>query len=100
MLLHTINKSPLVNNALSACLRMAKDGSGILFIEDGVYGALTGTEITAAVEEAMKTKKVYALEPDVKARGVQDRVIKGVQLVDYCGFVDLTTEYDKVESWL
>lgn len=100
MLLHTVNKSPFLNKTLDSCLRMSKDGSSILFIEDGVYAALKGTEYTATIEEAMKDKKFYALEPDLKARGVHDRVIDGVQLVDYNGFVDLTTEHSGVEAWL
>ena len=30
------------------------------------------------------------LMPDLKARGVQDSVINGVEVVDYKGFVELT----------
>ena len=100
MLLHTVNKSPFITTALQGCLRTAKDGSSILFIEDGVYAALKNSEFSDAVEDAMKTKKVYVLEPDLKARGVQDHVLNGIELVDYAGFVDLTTKHDAVQSWL
>ena len=62
MLLHTVNKSPFLHKALESCLRSAKDGSAVLLIEDGVYGALKGTEYTPVVEGAMKTKKFYALD--------------------------------------
>jgi tRNA 2-thiouridine synthesizing protein B len=45
--------------------------------------------------------KFYALGPDMKARGLsEDRVIDGVEIVDYAGFVDLSAEYDKVVSWV
>jgi len=100
MLLHTVNKSPFQHAALGSCLRLSKDGCAILLLEDGVYGALKGTSITSDVEKAMKTKKVYALEPDLKARGVQNRVLDGVTLVDYAGFVDLALENNAVEAWL
>jgi tRNA 2-thiouridine synthesizing protein B len=99
-MLHTINKSPFMNNSLTSCLRLADDDSAILFIEDGVYAVLKGTEVSSVVEEAAKKRKVYALSPDLAARGVQDRVIDGVELVDYDGFVDLTVEYPKVHAWL
>ena len=100
MLLHTVNKSPFQYGALESCIRLSKDGSSILLIEDGVYGALNNTRITPLVQEAMKTKKVYALEPDLKARGVQGKVLDGIQLVDYGGFVDLAAEHKAVEAWL
>ena len=100
MLLHTVNKSPFQNNSLESCLTHSKDGSGILLIEDGVYGAQKGTTIAAKVEEAMKTKKVYVLGPDMKTRGIQDLMLDGVQVVDYAGFVDLATEFSGVQSWL
>lgn len=100
MLLHTVNKSPFLNTALAGCLRTSKDGSSILLIEDGVYGALKGTEASSMIENAMKTRKVYALGPDLKARGVSDKVIDGIEVVDYAGFVDLATKHDAVQSWL
>ena len=100
MLLHTVNKSPFQHGALESCIRMSKDGSSILLIEDGVYGALKDTKITPMLQEAMKTRKVYALEPDVKARGVQEKVLDGIKLVDYSGFVDLAADSKAVEAWL
>jgi tRNA 2-thiouridine synthesizing protein B len=99
-MLHTINKSPYTKNSLDTCLRMAKEGSAILLIEDGVYAALTGSEITSTVETAMKKHTFYALSADLEARGIQDRIIDGIKVVDYAGFVDLAAENSGVQSWL
>jgi len=99
-MLHTVNKSPFEKNSLTSCLAHAKEGSAILLIEDGVYAALKGTKVSETMQQAMSTLRIYALEPDLKARGVADKVMDGVQLVDYAGFVDLTCEYDKVQAWL
>jgi tRNA 2-thiouridine synthesizing protein B len=99
-MLHTINKSPFEKNSFETSLRFIKDGSAILFIEDGVYAALQGTKISPAVEAAMKNNSVYALGPDLAARGVQDKVLEGVKVVDYSGFVDLVAENSAVQSWL
>jgi tRNA 2-thiouridine synthesizing protein B len=53
------------------------------------------------VQQALGKHPVYALEADLQARGVNtDSMIDGISLVDYDGFVKLTTEYDKVQSWL
>ena len=99
-MLHTVNKSPFDFNTLHTCIRFARQGSAILLIEDGVYAALRDTSVSKNVQEAMKQVAIYALKPDVEARGMQTRVMDGVRLVDYEGFVDLVVEHSAVQSWL
>ena len=99
-MLHTVNKSPTERNALESCLKYLKKGSVVLLIEDGVYGALKGSTTTKMVEQALKNFPIYALYPDIEARGMQDRVIDGIKLVDYSGFVDLVAEHPTVQAWL
>jgi tRNA 2-thiouridine synthesizing protein B len=100
-MLHTINKSPFDRSALESCIRLAADGSAVLLIEDGVYGAMKGTQKAAMVENAMGKLNFYVLGPDVKARGIaDDKLIDGIKVVDYDGFVDLVTENDSAQSWL
>ena len=99
-MLHTVNKSPFEDSSLESCLRCSKAGSTILLIEDGIYGATEGTVISDKVKAAMADKTVCVLQPDVEARGMKDKIIDGIKLVDYAGFVDLATENDSVQSWL
>lgn len=100
-MLHTVNKSPFEKRSLDGALSHAVSGAAILMIEDGVFGALKGTAVTAKIEKALETLKVYVLGPDLKARGMtEDQVVDGVTVVDYAGFVDLVTEFDKVQAWL
>jgi tRNA 2-thiouridine synthesizing protein B len=99
-MLHTVNKSPTERNVLESCLKYLKKGSVVLLIEDGVYGALKGSTTTKMVEQALKNFPIYALYPDIEARGMQDRVIDGIKLVDYSGFVDLVAEHPTVQAWL
>ena len=99
-MLHTVNKSPFEHKALEACLKFARQGSAVLLIEDGVYAAARDTAVAKEVQEALKRVQVYALKPDVEARGMQNRVMDGVRLVDYGGFVDLVVEHNAVQSWL
>lgn len=99
--LHTVNKSPFEKNSLATCLSYATPGSAVLLIEDGVYGALAGTAVAGQVEAALGAVKVYVLGPDLAARGfAEDRVIPGIGVVDYAGFVDLAAENAKVQAWL
>ncbi len=99
--LHVINKSPFESNSLDTCLRLAKKGSAILLIEDGIYATQKNTGAEAMVDGAIVKHSVYALTPDLDARGIdKNKLIEGISLVDYNGFVQLATEYDKVQSWL
>jgi tRNA 2-thiouridine synthesizing protein B len=100
-MLHTVNKSPFEKNSLDSALRLAKDGSALLLIEDGVYAAVKGTAAEGKVREAARRLKVFVLGPDLKARGLEEsKVIDGVGVVDYGGFVDLAAENDKVQAWV
>lgn len=100
-ILHTVNKSPFERNALESCLKFAADGAAVLLFEDGVYGALRDTAVSDRIAQAVDTLNIYVLGPDVQARGfAEERIIPGVKIVDYEGFVDLTTEHEKVQAWL
>ena len=99
-MLHIVNKSPFTAGALRSCLRVAKAGSTILMIEDGIYGALDGTAVSGQVKEAMGEIAICALSNDLEARGVNGKVLDGIKRVDYDGFVDLVTANDGVQSWL
>jgi tRNA 2-thiouridine synthesizing protein B len=99
-MLHIVNKSPTERNSLDSCLRLASKGSAVLLIEDAVYAATKGNAAAAKLQAAMADLKVYALAPDLNARGMAGRVLEGVNLVDYGGFVDLVAEHRNCQSWL
>ena len=99
-MLHIVNKSPFQTSTIESCLRMAQPGSALLLIEDGVYAATAGSTAEANLRHACARLKVYALRPDLDARGMTGKLIDGVTLVDYDGFVDLTVEYKTSLSWL
>ncbi len=97
-MLHIVNKSPFNNSAMDECARFAISGSVILLIEDGVYAAKADTRYEAKLKDILEKVEVYALKPDAKARGV-DKLIDGVKLTDYNGFVELVEKH-KTHSWV
>ncbi len=99
-MLHIVNKSPTQTRSLESCLRMALPGQAVLLIEDGVYAATAGSSSEAQVRAAAGKVKVFALKPDMEARGVTAQALDGVTLVDYGGFVDLVAEHSTPNSWL
>jgi tRNA 2-thiouridine synthesizing protein B len=99
-MLHIVNKSHRQTSSLASCLRLAQDGQALLLIEDGVYAATKGGAASANLADALKRLKVYALQPDLEARGMAGALIDGVTTVDYAGFVDLVAEHSTSQSWL
>ena len=100
-ILHTVNKSPFEKNSLGSCLRVARESNAVLLLEDGVLGALDDTRFSTQIKALLGKIRFYVLEPDLRARGLDTgKLIAGVESVDYGGFVDLTAQYDKIQSWL
>lgn len=100
--LHTVNKSPFEKNSLDTCLSLAGNDSTVLLIEDGVAGALQNTTASPSISDAMSSGVKFAvLGEDLNARGLPaDRIIEGISVVDYAGFVQLAADHDNVQSWL
>ncbi len=90
-MLHTVNKSPFDRSALASCLASAQPDDHILLFEDGVFAAKAGTKYESMVKEAAGKYKVYALGPDLQARGI-DAIVDGVEICDYAGFVALAAD--------
>ncbi|NCF28275.1 MAG: sulfurtransferase complex subunit TusB [Gammaproteobacteria bacterium] len=100
-LLHTVNKSPFEKNSLETCLRIAVEGSSVLLMEDGVYGAMNGTSLNGMLSDAGNRLQFYVLGPDLKARGLsEENVMEGIEVVDYDGFVDLVVGHDATHACL
>lgn len=98
-MLHIINKSPYDRPALNSAMSTGEAGA-ILLIEDGVFAAVKGGTEESKIKDAMGKFKFYALTADLEARGIADRVIDGINGVDYGGFVDLVAENKTSQSWL
>jgi tRNA 2-thiouridine synthesizing protein B len=97
-MLHTVNNSPPGSGSLQSALRVAAPDAPILLLEDGVYAARMGTRGEALVAAALRSHPIYALKPDLEARGI-DRIIQGIRVIGYDGFVELVEQH-QVVPWL
>ena len=96
-MLHLVNKSPHDGCNLDTATSIMKDGDSLLLIEDGVYGAIKAGKAASLLEG----RSVSVLGPDLAARGIsEDKLVDGITIVDYAGFVDMVTASDNVQSWL
>lgn len=97
-MLHLVNKSPYEARNLDTAASFMKDGDALLLFEDGVYGAIKGGKAATLLNGC---NNVSVLGPDLAARGIaEDKLVEGITVIDYAGFVDLVETNDKVQSWL
>jgi tRNA 2-thiouridine synthesizing protein B len=99
--LHTVNKSPFERGSMASAFGHARRGDSVLIFEDGVYGVRKGASFATTIEGARALCEVYALGPDLAARGIKtEDVIEGVRVVGYDGLVDLVAGHARVCAWL
>lgn len=89
--LHVVSHSPFTDTRLQSCLRICSANDAILLCGDAAYG-LQGPLLHD------KGVKVYVLAEDSQARNLD--VPAWAESVDYAGFVQLSIDYDKVNTWL
>ena len=91
MILHLIQRSPYSHSVLKDCLAVLGDQDAILLMEDGVYGYEHA--------DLNEVNVVYALQPDLQARGLTPADDSKIQACDYDEFVSLSAKYSQVISW-
>lgn len=89
--LHVVSHSPFTDSRLHSCLRICGARDAVLLCGDGAYGLH---------DPVLKTKgaTVFVLAEDAQARNLD--LPAWAHSVDYPGFVQLSIDYDKVNTWL
>lgn len=74
----------------------------IVLIHDGVIGISKKGEIPQNLEKLINLPlTVYAMLPDLKARGINSETIhEKVNLIDYDALVDILADTPKIVSWM
>lgn len=88
-MLHIINNTNILQN----CLATTQADDHILLIENGVLDILT-TNFSQ-----FKNIHFYALEADINARGLQDKIPTNLTSLNYEEFVELTVKYFPIRNW-
>ena len=94
--LHVLSHSPFTDNRLASCQRLLGTHDALLLCGDAVYALLPGNALSGPLQQ--RKLALYALEEDVKARAIQAPA--WVTVVDYPAFVQLSIDFDKVNTWL
>lgn len=83
--LHLVNEPA----AWAGCRPLLDAEDAVLLIEDGVYLA----------QQALSGAKLYALEPDVRARGLSGRIQGNVRPATFDDFVRLVESCERTVTW-
>ncbi len=94
--LHLLSRSPFSNDQLASCLRLLDQDDALLLTGDAVYALLPGSEPARQLAGV----RLFALEEDLAARNLQPDGHPELIRLDYPGFVALTCQYSRVNSWL
>ena len=94
--LHVLSHSPFSDSRLDSCLRLCGAQDAILLCGDATYALQAGSAPFKALED--KALSIFVLVEDAQARGLS--LPDWAKSVDYPGFVQLSIDHDKVNSWL
>ncbi|SDT01429.1 sulfurtransferase complex subunit TusB [Pseudomonas fuscovaginae UPB0736] len=96
--LHVLSHSPFTDSRLGSCLRLLGSEDALLLCGDAVYALQPRSLPLEALEERAATLRLFVLDEDLQARGLECPT--WATCVDYPGFVELSVQHDKVNTWL
>jgi tRNA 2-thiouridine synthesizing protein B len=95
-MLHLISASPIV----PAILERIDSGSSIVFMENAVLWILRNGQLHGRLAGMLADHHLYALSADLLMRGIDaDRIVQGIEVIDYQGLVGLTIAHPLIQSW-
>ncbi|MCP1623847.1 sulfurtransferase complex subunit TusB [Pseudomonas nitroreducens] len=97
--LHLLSHSPFNDGRFDSCLLLAGAEDGILLTGDAAYALQPNSKPAQDLLALPGSNALFALQEDLQARGLDD-IPARVVAVDYPGFVELCTRFDKVNAWL
>lgn len=96
--LHVLSHSPFTDGRLKSCLRVLGVADGLLLCGDAVHALQAGSAAWQILSEVAQNGRLYMLDEDARARAINP--IEQVQRLDYAAFVQLSIDFDKVNTWL
>ncbi len=96
-MLHLIFQSPIE----TAVLERIDSGDVAVFLENAVLRVLQNSDTSAVLARKIGISCFYVLSDDIAVRGiVADELIKGFEVIDYAGLVELTVNNPVIQSWM
>lgn len=95
-MLHLIFQSPIE----TAVLERIDSGDVVVFLENAVLRILQNSAMKDILTQRLSRNRLCVLSDDMAARGIAaDELIKGFEVIDYAGLVELTINNPVIHSW-
>ncbi|WP_260961380.1 sulfurtransferase complex subunit TusB [Pseudomonas citri] len=94
--LHVLSHSPFGDNRLASCLRVLGKQDALLLCGDATYALQPGSPPFETLLAA--GANLFVLAEDLQARALDTP--DWAEAINYAGFVELSIEHDKVNTWL
>ncbi len=95
-MLHLIFQSPVE----AAVLARIDSGDVVVFLENAVLRVLQNGGLSARLTQLLDCNRLCVLSTDIDVRGIaQADLIKGFEVIDYAGLVELTVASPVIQSW-
>jgi tRNA 2-thiouridine synthesizing protein B len=94
--LHVLSHSPFGDNRFASCLRVLGAQDALLLCGDATYALQPGSAPFATLQAA--GLNLFVLAEDLQARALDTP--DWAEAINYPGFVELSIEHDKVNTWL
>ncbi len=96
-MLHLLSLSPLQ----AAVIERIGHGDDVALVDSAVCAALAGHQDNQLLQQLLANAcRVYALQEMLLAHGIESqRLLVGVEPIDYAGLVELTVKNPVIHSW-
>ena len=96
-MLHLITYAPI---DLALFQRIAQ-GDDVIFLENAVFCINQGHHLTVELEKLIANQvSLFVLSEELETRGLDiNRLVSGVQVINYADFVQLTEKNTVIKSW-
>lgn len=100
-MLHLVSKSPYCGNHLEHCLKTCAENDIIVLLEEGVYATPSDTQwVTGFARiQGKNDVKIFAIEADLRSRGITQAICSNITLINYEQFVNLTVSHYPIQNW-
>jgi len=94
--LHLIFQSPIE----TALLERIDSGDVVVFLENAALRVLQNSSISDTLTRQLGSNRLCVLSDDIAIRGIaSDELVKGIEVIDYAGLVELTVNNPIVQTW-
>jgi tRNA 2-thiouridine synthesizing protein B len=84
----------------TAVLNRIDPGDVVVLLENATLRALQNGDMNAALTQQLGNNRLCVLSDDIAMRGISpNELVKGIEVIDYAGLVELTVNNPVIQSW-